>query len=190
MTKSRRDGEVARSDVLVLFGVTGDLAGKMNFPALYALAKRGILRGILNVPVVGVAAPKWNLAQLRQPAMASITQAGKIEDRDALDHFLSLLQYVGGDYNNPETFTALKQRLGEARHPAHYFAIPPSLFTTVGHPRTRRRGLGRACARHSRKDFGRDLASGRVLNRVAQSVFPENSIFRIDHFLGKEPMAP
>ena len=103
----------------------------------------------------------------------------------ALRHLLSWLQYVGGDYNDPGTFTALKQALGDARRPAHYLAIPPSLFATVI------TGLGAAgLADHARviveKPFGRDLASARQLNRVARSVFPENAIFRIDHFLGKE----
>ena len=88
-----RKSDPKRSDALILFGVTGDLAHKMIFPALYAMTKRGVL----NVPVVGVAAPKWSLAQLRRHAMDSIKQAGKIDDRDACDHLLSLLQYVGGD---------------------------------------------------------------------------------------------
>ena len=134
------------ADALVLFGVTGDLAHKMIFPALYAMAKRGVL----NVPVVGVAASKWSLAQLRKRATDSIRQAGKIDDRRALDHLLSLLRYVSGDYNDPGTFKALKQALGDARRPAHYLAIPPSLFATVI------KGLGAAGladrgARHRRK---------------------------------------
>ena len=176
-----RKSDPKRSDALILFGVTGDLAHKMIFPALYAMTKRGVL----NVPVVGVAAPKWSLAQLRRHAMDSIKQAGKIDDRDAFDHLLSLLQYVGGDYNDLGTFRALKQALGDAKRPAHYLAIPPSLFAVVI------QGLGAAgMAKDARviveKPFGRDLASARELNRLAQSVFPEDSIFRIDHFLGKE----
>src|SRR5664279_2520119 len=169
------------ADALVIFGVTGDLAHKKIFPALYAMAKRGVL----NVPVVGVAAPKWSQAQLRKQAEDSIKQAGKIDDRDALDHLLSLLLYVGGDYNDLDTFKALKQALGDARRPAHYLAIPPALFATVI------KGLGAAgLADQARviveKPFGRDLASARELNRVARSAFPEDSIFRIDHFLAKE----
>ncbi|MEP7153916.1 MAG: glucose-6-phosphate dehydrogenase [Nitrospira sp.] len=169
------------SDALVLFGVTGDLAHKMIIPALYAMTKHGVL----NVPVIGVAAPKWSLAQLRKHATDSIKQTGKIDDRDALDHLLSLLQYVGGDYNDPGTFNALKQALGDAKRPAHYLAIPPSLFAAVI------QGLGAAgLAKAARviveKPFGRDLDSAQKLNRIAQSVFPEDSIFRIDHFLGKE----
>ena len=169
------------SDALVLFGVTGDLAHKMIFPALYAMAKRDAL----NVPVIGVAFPKWSLAQLRKRVKDSIKRAGGIDNPRAFDHLLSLLSYVSGDYNNPGTFTAIQKALGSARRPAHYLAIPPALFATVI------RGLGAAgLAEHARviveKPFGRDLDSARELNAVAKSVFPEDSIFRIDHFLGKE----
>src|SRR5512140_80340 len=121
---TRTKGRRARSDALVLFGVTGDLARKMIFPALYAMAKRGVL----DVPVVGVASSKWSLAQLRRRATDSIRDSGGIDDRRALRHLLSLLRYVDGDYNDPGTFKALKKALGGARHPAHYLAIPPSLF--------------------------------------------------------------
>ena len=170
-----------RSDALVLFGVTGDLAHKMIFPALYALAKRGALK----VPVVGVASSKWSLAQLRKRATDGIRTAGGIDDQRALRHLLSRLRYVDGDYNDPDTFKTLKKELGNARHPAHYLAIPPALFATVI------KGLGAAgLADGARviveKPFGRDLASARSLNRVAASVFPQDSIFRIDHFLAKE----
>jgi glucose-6-phosphate 1-dehydrogenase len=169
------------ADALVIFGVTGDLAHKMIFPALYAMAKRGIL----NTPVVGVASSKLSLAQLRKRVKDSIRQAGSINDRAALDRLVSLLQYVSGDYNDPNTFTTLKQTLGVARRPAHYLAIPPSLFSTVI------KNLGAAgLAEQARviveKPFGRDLASARELNRIALSVFAEDSIFRIDHYLGKE----
>ena len=170
-----------RSDALVLFGVTGDLAHKMIFPALYAMAKRGALK----VPVVGVASSKWSLAQLRKRATDSVRRSGGIDDRRALRRLLSLLSYVDGDYNDPRTFQALKKKLGNARRPAHYLAIPPALFATVI------KGLGAAgLADGARviveKPFGRDLASARSLNRVADSVFPQDSIFRIDHFLAKE----
>jgi glucose-6-phosphate 1-dehydrogenase len=171
----------SRSDALVLFGVTGDLAHKMIFPALYAMAKSGTLK----VPVIGVAFPKWSLARLRNRVTDSIKRSGRIDDRRALQHLLSLFKYVSGDYKDPATFTAIKKELGNARHPAHYLAIPPSLFETVI------KGLGAAkLAENARviveKPFGRDLASARELNLVARSVFPEDSIFRIDHFLGKE----
>jgi len=169
------------SDALVLFGATGDLAHKKIFPALYAMVKRGVLK----VPVVGVARPKWSRADLHDRVEDSIEQSGGIDSRSAFRELLSLLGYVGGDYNDSGTFAELKTALGGARRPAHYLAIPPSLFETVIN------NLGAAkLAEHARviveKPFGRDLASARELNGVARSVFPEDSIFRIDHFLGKE----
>ncbi|HMJ58676.1 MAG TPA: glucose-6-phosphate dehydrogenase [Gemmatimonadales bacterium] len=169
------------SDALVLFGVTGDLVHKMIFPALYAMARRGVLK----VPVVGVASRPLSLAQLRARATDAVRGAGPIDDRRALQHLLSRLHYVSGDYNDPGTFAALKQTLKGSRRPAHYLAIPPTLFETVI------AGLGAAgLAKNARviveKPFGRDLASARELNGVARSVFPEAAIFRIDHFLGKE----
>ncbi|MGP8271537.1 MAG: glucose-6-phosphate dehydrogenase [Terracidiphilus sp.] len=171
----------SKSDALVVYGVTGDLAHKMIFPALYAMIKRGTL----NVPVIGVAFPKWTLERLQKRVTHSIEQSGGIDNKQALHHLLSLLKYVSGDYNDSDTFASIKQSLGRARRPAHYLAIPPSLFETVI------KGLGAAkLAENARviveKPFGRDLASARALNRVARSVFPEESIFRIDHFLGKE----
>jgi glucose-6-phosphate 1-dehydrogenase len=172
---------MAPADALVVFGATGDLAHKMIFPALYAMAKHGVL----NVPVIGVAGSKLSLAQFRKRVKDSLKQAGKLDDRDALEHMFSQLCYVGGDYNDPATFKALKQALGDASHPAHYLAIPPVLFTTVI------QGLGAAgLADQARviveKPFGRDLASAQELNRIALSVFAEDAIFRIDHYLGKE----
>ena len=171
----------SRSDALVLFGVTGDLAHKMIFPALYAMAKRGSLK----VPVIGVAFPKWSLARLHKRVTDSIRRSGGIDNQRALHHLLSQFKYVSGDYNDQRTFTAIKEALGNARRPAHYLAIPPSLFETVI------KGLGAAnLAEHARvvveKPFGRDLESARELNRIAQKVFTRDSIFRIDHFLGKE----
>jgi glucose-6-phosphate 1-dehydrogenase len=172
---------ISRSDALVLFGVTGDLAHKMIFPALYALAKRDALK----VPVIGVAFPTWNVARLHKRVTDSIKRSGAIYDKHALHHLLSQLSYVSGDYKDAGTFAAIKEALGGARRPAHYLAIPPSLFETVI------KGLGTAnLAANARviveKPFGRDLASAIELNSVARSVFPENAIFRIDHFLGKE----
>ena len=172
----------APADALVLFGATGDLAHKKVFPALYEMAKRGAL----EVPVVGVAYSGWDLAQLREHARDSIAGAdGEIDDGRVLDGLLSLLNYVDGDYADPGTFAALKGALDGAHRPAHYLAIPPALFATVIE------GIGAAgLAQNARviveKPFGRDLASARDLNRVARSVFPEDAIFRIDHFLGKE----
>jgi glucose-6-phosphate 1-dehydrogenase len=169
------------SDALVLFGVTGDLAHKMIFPALYSMVKRGTLK----VPVIGVALPKWSLERLHKRVTDSIERSGGIDDQRALRQLLSLFKYVSGDYDDPNTFAAIKSALDKARRPAHYLAIPPSLFETVI------KGLGAAkLAEHARviveKPFGRDLASARDLNKVARTVFPEDSVFRIDHFLGKE----
>jgi glucose-6-phosphate 1-dehydrogenase len=170
-----------RSDALVLFGVTGDLAHKMIFPALYALAKNGALQ----IPVVGVASPKWGLEQLRNRVEDSIQRSGGIDDQDAMRRLTALLSYVSGDYNDQGTFAALKTALGVAAHPAHYLAIPPSLFETVI------KGLAAASLTEGarvivEKPFGRDLASARALNAVARAAFLEDAIFRIDHFLGKE----
>jgi glucose-6-phosphate 1-dehydrogenase len=161
-----------QSDALVLFGITGDLAHKMIFPALYALAKRGAL----TAPVIGVALQKWSLAQLYGRVQDSLQQAGGIDDQTTFDRLLSLLSYVSGDYNDQGTFTAIKKALGKARHPAHYLAIPPALFETVI------QGLGAAgLAEGARviveKPFGRDLISAQELNRVAHTVFPEDAIF-------------
>ncbi len=169
-----------RSDVLVLFGVSGDLAHKKIFPALYAMEKRGALK----VPVIGVASSKWSLDHLRKRVTDSIKRSGGIDDQDSLQQLLSRFRYVEGDYNDQDTFTAIKKALEGARRPAHYLAIPPALFANVI------RGLGAAdLTDHARviveKPFGRDLASARELNRVAHAAFPEDSIFRIDHYLGK-----
>jgi glucose-6-phosphate 1-dehydrogenase len=172
---------ISLSDALVVFGVTGDLARKMIFPALYAMAKRGAL----TVPVIGVARPKWSAEDLHNRVTDSIKGAGGIDDQHALDDLLSRFSYVNGDYNDPSTFAAIKQALGAARRPAHYLAIPPALFETAI------KGLAASkLAEQARviveKPFGRDLASARQLNRVAEAAFPQDAIFRIDHFLGKE----
>ncbi|MEP7313797.1 MAG: glucose-6-phosphate dehydrogenase [Pseudomonadota bacterium] len=174
-------GSSARSDVLVVFGITGDLAYKMIFPALYELVKRGEL----NVPVVGVAAPQWSLAQLRRRAASSIRKAGRVDDPKALARLLALLRYVSGDYNDPATFAALGRALAAAHRPAYYLAIPPGLFPTVIQALAAG-GLQRNARIIVEKPFGRDLASARELNRVARTAFAEDSIFRIDHFLAKE----
>jgi glucose-6-phosphate 1-dehydrogenase len=172
---------LTHSDALVVFGVTGDLAHKMIFPALYAMAKHGTLK----VPVIGVASSDWSVERLRKYATESIKLTGKIDDRPALKRLLSLLNYVGGDYNDPNTFKKLKQALGAACHPAHYLAIPPALFATVIES-LQAAGLAHDARVIVEKPFGRDLASARELNRITLSAFPEESIFRIDHYLGKE----
>ena len=178
---TRNPDEAALSDALVLFGITGDLAHKMIIPTLYAMVKRGVL----TVPIIGVALPKWSLAQLHARVKESLQHLGGIDDRKAFEQLLALLTYVSGDYKDQSTFSAINKALGSARRPAYYLAIPPSLFENVI------QGLGAAgLAKDARviveKPFGRDLASARELNHVAHSVFPEDAIFRIDHFLGKE----
>src|ERR1039458_1937824 len=119
--------KASHSDALVLFGVTGDPAHKMIFPALYVMVKRGTL----TVPVIGVALPKWSLARLHKRVTESIGRSGGVDKQPALRHLLSLLKYVSGDYDHPKTFTATNTPLGPARRPAHYLAIPPSLFEMV-----------------------------------------------------------
>jgi glucose-6-phosphate 1-dehydrogenase len=170
------------SDVLVLFGATGDLAHKLVIPALYAMVKRGAL----TVPVIGVAHSGWGLEQLRDRVTDSIReQPGGIDDEAALGRLLALLGYVDGDYNDAATFAKLRRALAKAHRPAFYLAIPPALFATVIE-KLGSAGLADGARVIVEKPFGRDLASARALNRVARSVFPEDSIFRIDHFLGKE----
>ena len=170
------------SDALVFFGATGDLAHKKVFPALQAMVKRGHLK----VPVIGVAKAGWNLDQLKARARESLKSHGGV-DEGAFDELLSLLRYVDGDYQDPATFDRLRRELGSAERPLHYLAIPASLFSTVVEQ------LGRSgCARGGRvvaeKPFGRDLASAQALNRSLLSVFEEPAVFRIDHYLGKEPV--
>ena len=172
---------LSRSDALVVFGVTGDLAHKQIFPALYAMVKRGEL----TVPVVGVAFPNWSQERLHRRITDSIEQAGGVDNQKALKTLLARFKYVSGDYKDSATFAAIKQALGKAKRPAHYLAIPPSLFETVIQE-LGAAGLSKDARTIVEKPFGRDLASAKELNRVAHSVFPEDSIFRIDHFLGKE----
>jgi len=172
----------SHSDALVIFGVTGDLAHKAIFPALYALVKSGALQ----VPVVGVASPKWTLEQLRARMENSVQQSpGGIDDKDAMRRLDALTTYVSGDYNDLSTFAKIKQALSGAQRPAHYLAIPPALFETVING-LKAAGLTENARVIVEKPFGRDLASSRELNAVARAAFPEDSIFRIDHYLGKE----
>jgi glucose-6-phosphate 1-dehydrogenase len=171
------------SDALVFFGATGDLAYKKIFPALQGMIKHGSL----NVPVIGVAKADWGIEQLRERARKSLEEYGGGVDKAAFEKLMSLLRYVDGDYREEATFQALRKELGDAKHPTHYLAIPPSMFSTVGH------GLGKAgCAEGARvvieKPFGRDLESARSLNDELHRVFDEPSIFRIDHYLGKMPV--
>jgi glucose-6-phosphate 1-dehydrogenase len=170
----------ARSDAIVFYGATGDLAYKQIFPALYALTRKHRL----DIPVIGVAKADWNLDALQTRARESVLAHGPF-DEAVFDRLSSLLRYVGGDYRDPATFTALRGELGDARRPLHYLAVPPDLFPTiVDHL------AGSGCADGARivveKPFGHDLPSARALNRTLHAVFPEESIFRIDHYLGKE----
>jgi glucose-6-phosphate 1-dehydrogenase len=172
---------VAQSDGLVLFGASGDLAYKMIFPALAAMERRGRL----NVPVIGVARTKWTLKQFRARVADSVGEHGTPADRKVLPALLRRLGYVAGEYHKQATFAAIRRTLGGSERTTYYLAIPPSLFPVVV------AGLARSgCAKNARlvveKPFGRDRASARELNRIVHTVFDEPSIFRIDHYLGKE----
>jgi len=168
------------SDAFVFFGATGDLAFKKIFPALHAL----VLRGGLTIPIIGMARAGWNLEKLRARARASLEQAGEF-DAQGFERLSAQLRYVDGDYSDPATYRRLREELGLSGRPIHYLAIPPSLFESVV------QGLARSgCAQNARviveKPFGRDLATAQALDRTLHEVFPEESIFRIDHYLGKE----
>ncbi len=171
-----------QSDAFVFFGATGDLAHKQIFPSL-----QGLIRDEgFNLPIVGVAKAGWNLDQLKARAKDSLEKHGGV-DQEAFAKLTSLLRYVDGDYNDPKTFVELRKQLDQAKQPLHYLAIPPSLFGTVA------KGLAESgCAQNARvvveKPFGHDLASAKELNRILQQYFSEDRIFRIDHFLGKEPV--
>ncbi len=167
------------ADALVFFGATGDLAHKKIFPALQALARHAHL----EIPVVGVAKSGWTLDQLKARARDSVERHGGL-DRAAFARLSGRLRYIDGDYSDPATFSRLRRELGDAQHPTHYLAIPPSLFESVV------RHLGESgCAKGGRvvieKPFGRDLATARTLNAVVHQSFSEDNVFRIDHYLGK-----
>jgi glucose-6-phosphate 1-dehydrogenase len=170
------------ADALVFYGATGDLAHKKIFPALQAMIKRGTL----DVPVIGVAKAGWNLDQLKERALDGLTHYGGV-DQPAWEKLSSLLRYVDGDYADPSTFEAVKKELGEAKCPAHYLAIPPSLFATVVKQLVKS-GAADNARMIVEKPFGHDLASAQELDRILLSAFPESSIFRIDHYLAKGPV--
>ena len=170
------------SDALVFFGATGDLAYKKIFPSLQAMVKRGTL----DAPVVCVAKSGWNIDQLRARVQDSLEKHGGL-DRAAFDKLRGLLRYIDGDYMDIETFHSIRKELGSAKRPAHYLAIPPSLFGHVVEC------LGQAgCAEGARviveKPFGHDLESAQALNLILLGTFKEKDIFRIDHYLGKRPV--
>jgi glucose-6-phosphate 1-dehydrogenase len=171
------------SDALAFFGATGDLAYKKIFPALHAMARRGRL----EFPVIGVAKSGWTLDQLRARARDSIDKHGGGVDEQAFARLIARLNYIDSDYHDPATYTALFKAMRGAQYPTHYLAIPPSLFAVVIE------GLATSgCARNARvileKPFGRDLPSAVELNRTLHTVFDESAVFRIDHYLGKEPV--
>jgi glucose-6-phosphate 1-dehydrogenase len=174
---------VPHSDALVFFGATGDLAYKKIFPSLQAMLKRGHL----NVPVIGVAKAGWNLDQLKERARDSLEKHGGGVDPAAFDKLTGLLRYIDGDYKDPATYQQLRKELGSAERPAHYLAIPPVLFGLVVEQLAKS-----GCAKGARvvieKPFGTDLASAQELNKILFSAFREDSIFRIDHYLGKRPV--
>ncbi|MEI9949347.1 MAG: glucose-6-phosphate dehydrogenase [Pseudomonadota bacterium] len=172
----------SRADALVFFGATGDLAYKKIFPSLQAMLKRGHL----GVPVIGVAKSGWNLEQFRARVKDSLERHGGLEPA-AFDKLVGLLRYVDGDYNDPASFRALRGELGCAQHPAHYLAIPPSLFGTVV-AQLAASNTAQGARVIVEKPFGTDLESARKLNRILLGTFEESAIFRIDHYLGKRPV--
>jgi glucose-6-phosphate 1-dehydrogenase len=171
-----------RSDALVFFGATGDLAYKKIFPSLQAMIKRGHL----DVPVIGVARSSWSLEQFQARVRDSLEKHGGL-DAAAFEKLVRLLRYIDGDYANPATFQALRKELAGAQRPAHYLAIPPALFGPVVEQLA-----ASGCTHGARviveKPFGRDLASALALNRILLGSFDEAHIFRIDHYLGKRPV--
>jgi glucose-6-phosphate 1-dehydrogenase len=171
-----------QSDALVFFGATGDLAYKQIFPSIQALIRD---EG-LNVPIIGVAKSGWSIDQFRARAKDSLEHHGGV-DQEAFKKLMELLRYVDGDYADGGTFTAVRKELGSAKQPLHYLAIPPSLFSAVAEELAKS-----GCADNARvvieKPFGHDLASAQQLNHVLHQYFPEERIYRIDHYLGKEPV--
>jgi len=173
----------SKSDVLVFFGATGDLAFKKIFPALQAMVQRDHL----DVPVIGVGRTPWSVDRIRARMHDSLEQYGGGVDPAAFEKLCQLLRYVPVDYTVPESFYTLRKELGSAQRPAHYLAIPPAMFAQTV---TSLAQLG--CTQGARviveKPFGRDLASAQELNRILLGTFDEEHIFRIDHFLGKRPV--
>jgi glucose-6-phosphate 1-dehydrogenase len=171
---------IPRSDALVFFGATGDLVYKKIFPNLYAMERRGYLQ----VPVIGVARSGWTIDQFQARARDSIEKHGEL-DEAVFSRFQQRLHFISGDYGAAATYVALRKVLGNAAHPLHFLAVPPSVFGSVVE------GLGQSgCDRGARvvveKPFGRDLPSAQALSATLHTVFDESSVFRIDHYLGKE----
>jgi glucose-6-phosphate 1-dehydrogenase len=172
-----------RSDSLVMFGASGDLAKKKLFPALYRLQRRGLL----DIPVTGVAIDDWADADLLAHAEAAVRESGEEWDQVAFDGLAANMHYVAGDYTKRETFDALEKTVGKPQHPIFHLAIPPSMFATVAGG-IAGVGLSDGARLIVEKPFGRDLASAIELNKILHEHFPESAIFRIDHFIGKEAM--
>ena len=170
-----------RADALVVFGVTGDLAHKMILPSLYQMVRRGHL----SEPIIGVAFDDWSKDQLVARARDAVTNQFGTIDEAVFARLAALLNYVSGDYKSADTFKKLKQTLGNAKQPLYYLAIPPSLFGTVINA-LKQAGISDHARLMVEKPFGNDMASAHHLNEELHAVFEEDSVFRIDHFLGKE----
>jgi glucose-6-phosphate 1-dehydrogenase len=169
------------SDGIVLFGATGDLCYRKIFPALYHLVRRGLL----TVPIIGVARQGSDVAWLVKRVRDSLKAFVPDADEAVIQKLAALMRYVDGDYNKRSTFEALRKALGSAQRPLHYLAIPPSMFAIViEHLTATENAQGARVV--IEKPFGHDLASARALNQTLHKHFPESSIFRIDHYLGKE----
>ena len=173
---------LARSDALVLFGASGDLAYKKLFPALYRLTEQGVTA---SVPVIGVASSPWDDEAMRHRVRESVAAAGGVLDEATLGELASSVSYVSGNYQDAKTFERLAERLGSVEHPLFYLAIPPSLFDDVVDGLAAV-GVNQGARVVVEKPFGRDLTSAQELNGSLHRAFPEDEIFRIDHYLGKE----
>ena len=174
--------QAPRSDAIVVFGVTGDLVHKQIFPAIYGLFRD---EGV-SVPVIGVARYDWSVEQLVARARDSIQESGALDEK-TFARVASMLRYVRGDYGAPETYEKMCYALDGTGSPLFYMAIPPSVFPVVTNSLA-----SSGCSLNSRvlveKPFGRDLRSAIELNDTLRKHYPESAIFRIDHFLGKEPV--
>ncbi len=168
------------SDILVVFGITGDLAKLMTFKSLYLLDARGLL----NVPIVGVAGDDWSLDHLLRHARKSIVDAGVEVDEAVFTRFSSRFTYVSGDFSEAATYEKVKQAVGEAKSPMFYLEVPPALFAMVIEG-LHGVGLTANCRAVIEKPFGHDLDSARALNDTLHQFLTEQQIYRIDHFLGK-----
>jgi glucose-6-phosphate 1-dehydrogenase len=170
-----------QSDALVIFGVSGDLAFKKIFPAL----QRMVRANRLDIPVVGVSRTEWTREQFVERVRLSLAEHGGV-DPEAFPKLVSLLRYVSGDYADPNTFARLGAAIGDAQRPLFYLAIPPSAFPNVVDHLAEARCTRSGARVIVEKPFGRDLDSARALNDTLRRAFPDDAIFRIDHYLGKE----